>query len=61
MDGVKQYNNYNMLVIRRTIETRFSVLCSEFDIEHPSAKSLTGIQAEIERAILLYNLGFLIN
>ncbi len=61
MDGARQHNNYDILAIRRTIETRFSMLCSEFDIEHPSAKSLSGIQAEIERAILLYNLGFFIN
>lgn len=61
MDGANQHNNYNILAIRRTIETKFSQLCSEFDIEHPSARSLTGIQAELERAILLYNLGFCIN
>lgn len=61
MEGAEDHNNPDLLALRRTIETRFSVLCAEFDIEHPSAKSLQGIQAELESAILMYNLRFLIN
>lgn len=61
MAGAKKHNNPKLLAIRRTIETRFSILCSEFNIEHPSARSLTGIQAELESAILMYNLRFFIN
>lgn len=61
MPGANKHNNEKILAIRRTIETRFSTLCSEFDIEHPAAKSLAGIQLEIEREILAYNLGFFIN
>lgn len=61
MPKAREHNNEKILAIRRTIETRFSTLCSEFDIEHPSATSLNGIQLEIERMILTYNLGYFIN
>ncbi len=43
---------------RRTIETWFSVLCSEFDIERPLVRSLKGIELWLEQIIFAYNLGF---
>ncbi|HHK5580447.1 TPA: IS982 family transposase, partial [Streptococcus mutans] len=43
---------------RRTIEARFSVLCSEFDIERPLARSLKGLELWLEQTIFAYNLGF---
>ena len=61
MKGAAEHNNPAILTIRRTIETRISVLNSLFNIEHPLARSLAGLQLEIERAILVYNLGFFIN
>ncbi|MFM1625660.1 IS982 family transposase, partial [Streptococcus mutans] len=38
--------------------TRFSVLCSEFDIERPLARSLKGLKLWLEQTIFAYNLGF---
>ena len=61
MKGAAEHNNPAILAIRRTIETRISVLNALFNIEHPLARSLAGLQLEIERAILVYNLGFFIN
>lgn len=45
--------------MRRKIETCYFVLNSEFDIEQPIAKSLSGIQKELEQKFFDYNLGFL--
>ena len=61
MKGAAEHNNPAILTIRRTIETRISVLNALFNIEHPLARSLAGLQLEIERAILVYNLGVFIN
>ncbi len=54
MVKAKQHNHWRLKAERRTIETRFSVLCSEFDIERPLARSLKGL----EQTIFAYNLGF---
>ncbi|HEM5508934.1 TPA: IS982 family transposase, partial [Streptococcus suis] len=40
MTGSEEHNNWNVMVMRRTIETRFSELCRLFDIEHTLARSL---------------------
>ncbi|HEM4335564.1 TPA: IS982 family transposase, partial [Streptococcus suis] len=42
MTGSEEHNNWNVMVMRRTIETRFSELCRLFDIEHTLARSLAG-------------------
>ncbi|HEP6261220.1 transposase [Streptococcus dysgalactiae subsp. equisimilis] len=44
--------------MRRTIETRFSELCSLFDIEHTLTRGVTGLQLRIEQIILAYNLKY---
>ncbi len=54
-------NNSAILAIRRTIETRISVLNVMFDIGHPIVRSLAGLQLEIEQVLLTHNLEFLIN
>ena len=46
--------------MRRTIETRFSELCSLFGIEHTLAGGLAGIQLMLEQIILTYNLSYFI-
>lgn len=46
--------------MRRTIETRFSELCSLFGIEHTLARGLAGIQLMLEQIILTYNLSYFI-
>ena len=40
MKGAAEHNNPAILAIRRTIETRISVLNALFNIEHPLARSL---------------------
>ena len=54
MVKAKQHNHWRLKAERRTIETRFSVLCSEFDVERSLARSLKGL----EQTIFAYNLGF---
>ena len=58
MVKAKQHNHWRLKAERRTIETRFSVLCSEFDIERPLARSLKGLELWLEQTIFAYNLGF---
>ncbi|VTT17479.1 IS982 family transposase [Streptococcus dysgalactiae] len=58
MVGAKQYNNRQLLAWRRTIETRFSELCSLFDIEQTLARGLSGLQLRLEQFILAYNLKY---
>ena len=58
MVKAKQHNHWRLKAERRTIETRFSVLCSEFDIERPLARSLKGLKLWLEQTIFAYNLGF---
>ncbi|MBM6513987.1 IS982 family transposase, partial [Streptococcus dysgalactiae subsp. equisimilis] len=47
-----------LLAWRRTIETRFSELCSLFDIEQTLARGLSGLQLRLEQFILSYNLKY---
>jgi len=58
MKEVKQHNNRLLMRIRRTVETRISLLNSEFQIVINRARSLAGFQVRFEAAILLYNLGY---
>ena len=58
MTGAKQHNHWKQMVMRRTIETRFSQLCALFDMEHTLARGLTGLQLRIEQIVLAYNLRY---
>ncbi len=60
MQGSTEHNNWKLLAMRRTIETRFSELCSLFGIEHTLAGGLAGIQLMLEQIILTYNLSYFI-
>ncbi|HEM5232592.1 TPA: IS982 family transposase, partial [Streptococcus suis] len=58
MTGPEEHNNWKVMAMRRTIETRFSELCRLFDIEHTLARSLAGLQLRIEQIILAHNLRY---
>ncbi|CAM2864514.1 transposase [Streptococcus acidominimus] len=58
MVGAEQHNHWQLLVMRRTIETRFSELCLLFDIEHTLTRSLAGLQLRMEQIILAHNLRY---
>ncbi|HEN6000207.1 TPA: transposase, partial [Streptococcus agalactiae] len=58
MVGAKQHNHWQLLVMRRTIETRFSELYSLFNIEHTLTRSITGLQLRIEQIIMAYHLRY---
>lgn len=58
MEGVNEHNDWRLLALRRTIETRFSELCTLFDIEHTLARGLSGLQLRLEQIILAYNLRY---
>ena len=58
MSEAKQHNNWKLMAKRRTIETRFSVLCTEFDIQRPLVRSLCGLELWLESIIWVYNLRF---
>ncbi len=61
MVGAEQHNHWQLLVMRRTIETRFSELCELFNIEHTLTRSIRGLQLRIEQIILAYHLRYFIN
>ena len=58
MKGAKEHNKRALKALRRTIESRFSTLVSDFGIETNLTRSAFGFQLKIELAILVYNLGF---
>ena len=58
MEGAGQHNNWRLLAMRRTIETRFSKLCTLFDMEQTFARGLTGLQLRLEQILLAYNLSY---
>lgn len=58
MAGAKQHNHWKLIAMRQTIETRFSELCSLFDMERTLARSMTGLQLRIEQIIQAYNLRY---
>lgn len=47
MAGAEKHNDWKVMAMRRTIETRFSELCHLFDIEQTLARSLAGLQLRI--------------
>ena len=55
MTGAEEHNDWKLMAMRRTIETRFSELCRLFNIKHTSARSLAGLQLRIEQIILANN------
>lgn len=57
MKGAKELNGSKISDLRR-IETRFSKLCREFNVEHTLSRCLTGLQLRIEQIVLSYNLGY---
>ncbi len=58
MAGAKQHNHWKLMAMRRTIETRFSELCTLFDMEQTLARGETGLQLRIEQIVLAYNLRY---
>ena len=58
MAGAKRHNHWNLMAMRRTIETRFSELSALFDVEHTLARGLAGLQLRLEQIILVYNLRY---
>ena len=57
MAGAKDHNNHKLMVIRRTIETDFSLL-TYYNAENNRARSLTGFQERLEVAILASNIEY---
>ena len=58
MVGAEEHNDWKVMAMRQTIETRFSELCRLFDIEHTLARSLAGLQLRMEQIILAHNLRY---
>ena len=54
----EEHNNWKVMAMRRTIETRFSELCRLFDIEHTLTRGLAGLQLRMEQIILAHNLRY---
>ncbi|EGF34154.1 transposase, partial [Lactobacillus helveticus MTCC 5463] len=57
MAGAKKHNDRQLMAIRRTIESEFSLL-THYNAENNRARSSTGFQARLEIAILTYNLAY---
>ena len=57
MQGVKEHNDHQLMAIKRTIESDFSLL-SYYNAENNRARSLTGFQERLEVAVLAYNMAY---
>ena len=57
MAGAKEHNDHQLMAIRRTIESDFSLL-TYYNAENNQARSLIGFQSRLEIAILTYNLAY---
>ncbi|PKZ87901.1 hypothetical protein CYJ82_02520 [Lactobacillus crispatus] len=57
MRGAKKHNDHQLMAIRRTIESDFSLL-SYYNAENNRARSLVGFQQRLEIAILAYNMAY---
>ena len=57
MAGAKEHNDHQLMAIRRTIESDFSLL-TYYNAETNRARSLIGFQRRLEIAILTYNLAY---
>ena len=59
MKGSKKHNDHQLMAIRRTIESDFSLL-SYYNAENNRARSLIGFQQRLEIVILTYNMAYLL-
>ena len=59
MKGAKQHNKRELLAIRRTIESVFSVL-KYYGIENIHARSVDGFQQTVEIIVLTYNISYIL-
>ena len=59
MNGSKKHNDHQLMAIRRTIESDFSLL-SYYNAENNRARSLIGFQQRLEIVILTYNMAYLL-
>lgn len=59
MKGAKPYNKRELMVIRRTIESVFSVL-KYYGIENILARSVDGFQQTVEIIVLTYNISYIL-
>ena len=57
MARAKEHNDHQLMAIRRTIESGFSLL-TYYNAENNRARSLIGFQSRLEIAILTYNLAY---
>ena len=55
MAVTKEYNDHQLVVIRRTIESNLTY----YNAENNRSRSLTDFQSRLEIAILTYNLSYL--
>ena len=59
MKGAKQHNKRELMAIRRTIESVFSVL-KYYEIENILARSVDGFQQTVEIIVLTYNISYIL-
>ena len=59
MKGSKQPNKRELMAIRRTIESVFSVL-KYYGIENTLARSVDGFQQTVEIIVLTYNISYIL-
>ena len=59
MKGAKQHNKRELMAIRRTIESVFSVL-KYYEIENILARSVGGFQQTVEIIVLTYNISYIL-
>ena len=58
MKGAKQRNSRALKKLRRTIESRFSILVDDYGIERNLTRSFIGFWLKIELTVFVYNLVF---
>jgi hypothetical protein len=59
MKGAKQHNKRELMAIRRTIESVFSVL-KYYGIENILARNVDGFQQTVEIIVLTYNISYIL-
>ena len=59
MKGAKQHNKRELMAIRRTIGSVFSVL-KYYGIENILARSIDGFQQTVEIIVLTYNISYIL-
>ena len=59
MKGAKQHNKREIMAIRRTIESVFSVL-KYYGIENILARNVDGFQQTVEIIVLTYNISYIL-